>query len=151
MNELLAQLLRAPQWRFIGRLGGDPDTKYFQSGSSVTTVRIAINQPGAKKDDGKQPDWFKVEIWGEQGVALADTAHKGDQIDVSGRVRTETWTDRTTGEERRALTVTADSWSLVGQPTPAAKPAAKPAAPTPPPVWNGDPLSGPIDDSDIPF
>ena len=127
MNELLAQLLRASQHRFIGRLGKDPETKYFQSGSSVTTCRIAINRPGAKRDDGQEPDWFKVEAWGESGVALADTARKGDLIDVSGRVKTETWTGQD-GQQRSQLTITADSWARVGQPqqqttTPAPAPA----------------------------
>jgi single-strand DNA-binding protein len=130
MNELIASLLRASQHRFIGRLGKDPETKYFQSGSSVTTCRIAVNKPGAKRDDGQEPDWFKVEIWGEAGVSLADTARKGDLIDVSGRVKTESWTGQD-GEERRQLTVTADVWSPVGKPAPV---AVAPAVSTPVPA-----------------
>ncbi len=133
MNELLAQLLRASQHRFIGRLGGDPETKYFQSGNHVTTCRIAINKPGAKRDDGQEPDWFKVEIWGAAGLSLADTARKGDLIDVSGRVKTETWTGQD-GQQRSQLTVTADSWTRVGQSqqqAPAPAPAPAPAAAQP--------------------
>jgi len=133
MNELLAALLRASQHRFIGRLGKDPETKYFQSGSSVTTCRIAVNKPGAKRDDGQEPDWFKVEVWGEEGVALADAAKKGDLIDVTGRVKTETWTGQD-GEERKQLTVTAETWDLAGRPWQAtgAAPAPAPAAKTEP-------------------
>jgi single-strand DNA-binding protein len=128
MNELLAQLLRASQHRFIGRLGKDPETKYFPSGSSVTTCRIAINKPGAKRDDGQEPDWFKVEAWGESGVTLADTVKKGDLLDVSGRVKTETWAGQD-GQQRSQLTVTADTWARVGQPQQqAAAPAPAPSA-----------------------
>jgi single-strand DNA-binding protein len=131
MNELLAQLLRASQHRFIGRLGRDPETKYFQSGNSVTTCRIAINKPGAKRDDGQEPDWFKVEAWGESGVTLADTVKKGDLLDVSGRVKTETWIGQD-GQQRSQLTITADAWTRVGQPQQQASapaPAPAPAAP----------------------
>ena len=131
MNELLAALLRASQHRFIGRLGKDPETKYFQSGSSVTTCRIAVNKPGAKRDDGQEPDWFKVEVWGEEGVALADAAKKGDLIDVTGRVKTETWTGQD-GEERKQLTVTAETWDLAGKPRQATGAAPAPAAKTEP-------------------
>jgi single-strand DNA-binding protein len=135
MNELLAALLRASQHRFIGRLGKDPETKYFQSGSSVTTCRIAVNKPGAKRDDGQEPDWFKVEVWGEAGVSLADAAKKGDLIDVTGRVKTETWTGQD-GEERKQLTVTAETWDLAGKPRQATgaapAPAPAPAAKTEP-------------------
>lgn len=129
MNELLAQLLRASQHRFIGRLGKDPETKYFQSGNSVTTCRIAINKPGAKRDDGQEPDWFKVEAWGEPGLSLADTMKKGDLLEVSGRVKTETWTGQD-GQQRSQLTITADSWTRVGQPRTAA-PAQQQQAPAP--------------------
>ena len=136
MNELLAQLLRASQHRFVGRLGKDPETKYFQSGSSVTTCRIAINRPGAKRDDGQEPDWFKVEAWGETGLALADGAKKGDLIDVSGRVKTETWTGQD-GQQRSQLTITADSWARVGQPRDGApaQQSAPASAPKTQPDW----------------
>jgi single-strand DNA-binding protein len=137
MNELLAQLLRASQHRFIGRLGKDPETRYFGSGNSVTSCRIAVNKPGAKRDDGQEPDWFKVEVWGDAGVSLADAVKKGDLIDVSGRVKTETWTGQD-GQERQQLTITADTWSPVGKPAqrPAAAAAAAPApAPAPQADW----------------
>jgi len=149
MNELTASLLRASQHRFIGRLGKDPETKYFQSGSSVTTCRIAVNKPGAKRDDGQEPDWFKVEIWGDEGVAMADALKKGDLIDVTGRVKTESWQGQD-GEERRQLTVTAEQWAPVGKPTPA-KPAPAAATPAPASAQSGWLAGGPVSDEEVPF
>lgn len=146
MNELVASLLRAAQHRFIGRLGADPDLKYFQSGSCVAVGRFAVSRPGGKAEN-LQPDWFKVEIWGEQGQAFADQCRKGQLIDVTGRVKTETWTDRNSGESRTQLTVTAEEWSVVGPTAPAAE-AAKPATKAPAPTWVSS-----ADDSneDLPF
>lgn len=144
MNELIAQLLRAQTYRFIGRLARDPEMRYFESGSCVCNCRMLINKPGAKKDDGQEPDGFKLELWNQQAQAFADAAHKGDLVDVSGRVKTEAWTDRTTGEERRALTVMVDRFEVIprqqpqgqGQPARATSAAAAPAPQQP--AWNSD-------------
>lgn len=142
MNELIAQLLRASQHRFIGRLARDPEMRYFESGSCVCNCRMLINKPGAKKDDGQEPDGFKLELWNQPAQAFADAAHKGDLVDVSGRVKTEAWTDRNSGEERRALVVMVDRFEVIprqqpqGQAQPAA-PAAAAAAPQQA-AWNSD-------------
>jgi single-strand DNA-binding protein len=151
VNELIAQLLRASQHRFIGRLARDPEMRYFESGSCVCNCRMLINKPGAKKDDGQEPDGFKLELWNQQAQAFADAAHKGDLVDVSGRVKTEAWTDRTTGEERRALTVMVDDFKVIprqgqGQPAPATRSVAP--APAAQQTWSA---SGAVSDDDIPF
>lgn len=153
---IITTVMRASSHRFVGRLGRDPEIRYFESGSSVTNASIGINVPGSKQGDGKQPDWFKVEIWGEDGQSFSDQCRKGDLVEVIGRVRMNRWTDRATGEEKMQLVITADSWSMVrspgqGQggaaPAPAPAPAAAPAAPAAPaaapaPNWATD---------DIPF
>ena len=155
MSELInivATVMRASSHRFVGRLGRDPEVRYLDPGKVVANGRIAINIPGSKQGDGKEPDWFKVEVWGDEAQAFADQCHKGDLVEVIGRVRTNRWTDGQ-GQPRLDLIVTADAWSMVrpsgqGQaPAPAPAPAA-PAAP----AWNSGPLEPLEDDDDeIPF
>lgn len=148
MNELVAQLLRSSVHRFIGRLGADPEVRYFESGTCVANTNIAINKPGAKKDDGQKPDWLRIEVWGEQAQAFADALHKGSLVDVTGRVKTNSWTDRNTGETKTQLVVTAEQWAPVGQQQPpAAKPAAAAPAAAKPVSWE----SSAADSDDIPF
>lgn len=122
MNALIAQILRAEQHTFRGRLARDPESRYFENGNSVTSFRIAVNKPGAKRDDGQEPDWFKVEAWRELGEAMADTLKKGDLVEVTGRVKFETWTDRN-GEQQTTVCITADRFEAI--PTPGAPAAAK--------------------------
>ncbi len=138
MSELIKQVLRASQHRFIGRMARDPELRSFDSGNCVCNARILINKPGAKRDDGQEPDGFKLELWGEKAQAFTDACRKGDLVDVTGRVKSESWNDRTTGEQRTGLVILVEEWALAGQPrTPAAPAAAKPApAPAAPPVWN---------------
>jgi single-strand DNA-binding protein len=137
MSELIKQVLRASQHRFIGRMARDPELRSFDSGNCVCNARILINKPGAKRDDGQKPDGFKLELWGEKAHAFTDACRKGDLVDVTGRVKSETWQDRTTGEERTGLVIQVEEWALAGQPKPAAPAAGKPApAPAAAPVWN---------------
>jgi single-strand DNA-binding protein len=148
MNALIAQILRAEQHTFRGRLARDPESRYFENGSSVTTFRIAVNKPGAKRDDGQEPDWFKVEAWRELGEAMADTLKKGDLVEVTGRVKFETWTDRV-GEKQTTVCITADRFEAIPTPgTPAAAPATKSATRAATPTWDtGDEPS----DEEVPF
>lgn len=149
LNAIIATVMRASSHCFVGRLGRDPEVKYLDSGKAVANGRIAINVPGSKQGDGKEPDWFKVEVWGEEAQAFADQCRKGDLVEVIGRVRTNRWTDRTTGEQKLDLIVTADAWSMVRPSGQAAAPAPAAAAPAPAaaPAWN----SGPLEDEEIPF
>ncbi len=126
-TEIMATVLRASCHQFIGRLGADVEVKYLDNGNAVAKGRIAINKPGAKRDDGQASDWFTVEVWGEEAQKFADQARKGDRIAVSGRVKTNKWTSKT-GEERTDLIVTAEAWRKMDQvaaPVPAATKAAE--------------------------
>lgn len=151
MNELLLQLLRAQVYRFIGRCGATPEVKYFQSGAAVANVNIAINQPDAKKDDGKPADWIRLEVWGaEQAQAFADACQKGTLVDVSGRVRSNTYTDRN-NETKSQLVMKVEQWALANnsqqqtQPAATARPAPVAAAPAPTAWATGN------DDAALPF
>jgi single-strand DNA-binding protein len=132
MSELTDQIIRSSQHRFIGRLARDPELRSFDSGNCVCNARILINKPGAKRDDGQDPDGFTLELWGEKAQAFTDATRKGDLVDVTGRVKSETWTDRNTGEQRSVPRILVEDWALAGQPRQAAP--AKAAAPAKP-VW----------------
>ena len=124
--EIIATVLRASCHQFIGRLGADVEIKYFDNGNAVAKGRIAINKPGAKRDDGQAPDWFTVEVWGQEAQTFMDQVKKGDRIGVTGRVKTNKWTNKA-GEERTDLIVTAEAWRKMDQVVPAV-PAVSAAA-----------------------
>ena len=46
----------------VGRAGRDPEVRYFESGSMVANLTMAVNR--RSRDD--EPDWFNLEIWGKQ-------------------------------------------------------------------------------------
>ncbi len=127
-TELIYQILRAAQHTFIGRVGQDPELRYFQSGTCKVQLSIAVNRPGTKKDDNVPPDWFKAEFWGPEAEAITNQIKKGDLLEVMGRVSTDTWTTRT-GEERTDVLIRVERWQQIvnGQPVPRVPMAEQPA------------------------
>lgn len=124
-----------------GRAGRDPEVKYFESGTVVANLTLAVNS--TKKD--ADADWFSLQIWGKTAQIAADYVRKGSQIAVTGLMTSEQWTDRNTGEKRSKPVVIVDRLTLLGSkqdreggesapaPIPAgsASPAAVAAAPAP--------------------
>jgi single-strand DNA-binding protein len=121
----MAMVLRASSHRFIGRLAWDPELKAFDSGKCVAKSRLLVNLPGAKRDDGSKPDGFTLELWNEDAQRFVDGAHKGDLVEVTGRARTNRWTDRNTGEVKKEVLIEVERWELV-------RPAGQQAAPAVP-------------------
>ena len=94
----------------VGRAGRDPEVRYFESGSSVANLSLAVNR--IRRDDG--PDWFNLAIWGKQAEVAADYVRKGSQLGIIGSLAEERWTDRTSGEERSKLVVRVNRLDLLG-------------------------------------
>jgi single-strand DNA-binding protein len=94
----------------VGRAGRDPETRFFESGSMVTNLSLAVNRPSREEE----PDWFNLEIWGKQAQVAADYVRKGSLIGVVGRMTSEQWTDRSTGERRSKPVVKVDRLALLG-------------------------------------
>ncbi len=96
----------------VGRVGKEPDVKYFESGSVLVTLTLAVNRATSKKDE--PPDWFDLEIWGKTGEIAANYVKKGAQIGVEGSLRLEQWADKTTGAKRSTPRIKVDRLDLLG-------------------------------------
>lgn len=94
----------------VGRAGRDPDVRYFESGSVVANLTLAVNR--RSRDD--EPDWFNLEIWGKQAQVAADYVRKGSLLGIIGNFKLHRWTDKGTGEERSKPVVRVDRLELLG-------------------------------------
>ena len=97
----------------IGRLGQDPEVKYFESGSVVSEFSLAVSGWNGKE---KTTNWINCKAWGKTAQAVADFARKGEMLGVCGELRQESWTDRTTGEKKSKLVVVATSVDFSSKP-----------------------------------
>lgn len=95
----------------VGRVGGDPDVKYFESGSVVCNLTLAVRRR-TKRDD--QPDWFNLELWGKNAEVAANYVRKGSLIGVSGSLKFDQWQDRNTGATRSKPVIRVDNLDLLG-------------------------------------
>ena len=94
----------------VGRAGRDPEVRYFESGTVVANLTMAVNR--RNRDD--EPDWFNLEIWGKQAQVAADYVKKGSLIGVTGSFKLDSWKDRNTGEDRNKPVVRVDRLELLG-------------------------------------
>jgi single-strand DNA-binding protein len=99
-----------------GRAGRDPEVRYFDGGSAVASLRVAVDRFGNDKTTGerKKPVWIDVKVWGKHAQVAADYVRKGSMVGITGRLDEETWTDRQSGDERSKLVINSNDLILLG-------------------------------------
>lgn len=94
----------------VGRAGRDPEVKYFESGSVVCKFTLAVNR--LRRDT--EPDWFDIEVWDRTAQIAADYVKKGSLVGITGTLRFDHWTDRSTGVPRCKPIIRASQLDLLG-------------------------------------
>ena len=94
----------------VGRAGRDPEVRYFESGSVVANLTMAVN----RRSRNEEPDWFNLEIWGKQAQVAADYVKKGALLGITGSYKVDTWTDRNSGEGRSKPVIRVERLELLG-------------------------------------
>ena len=94
----------------VGRAGRDPEVRYFESGTVVANLTMAVN----RRNRNDEPDRFNLEIWGKQAQVAADYVKKGSLIGITGSFKMDSWKDRNTGEDRNTPVVRVDRLELLG-------------------------------------
>jgi len=95
----------------VGRVGADPDVKFFESGSVVCNLTLAVKRRSSRDD---KPDWFNLELWGKTAEVAANYVRKGSLIGVSGALKLDQWQDRATGAGRSKPVIRVDRLELLG-------------------------------------
>ena len=98
------------QVNLVGRAGRDPDVRYFESGSVVCNLTLAVNRP--TRDD--EPDWFSLEMWDKTAEIAASYVRKGSLLGISGSLKYDRWKDRNTGVDRSRPVIRVTRLELLG-------------------------------------
>jgi single-strand DNA-binding protein len=107
------RLARFNRVALTGRVGNDPDPKYFDDGKVVLNLSLAVRRKyhGAErkafdiKTGEEETDWYGLEIWGRDAEYAAKYVTKGARIGVVGSLQVDEWSDRDTGEPRNAAKI----------------------------------------------
>lgn len=133
----------------MGRVGRDPDIKYFESGTVKCTLSLAVSSKFKKGEETQEStDWFDVEAWGKTAEIIANYVHKGDLICIEGTLQTQKWEDKNTGAKRSKVVVNARQVHLLPNKRDVDNRVNSEPTHANPDVGTGDGIG---DDGDIPF
>lgn len=89
---------------FAGNLTDDPELAYTREGGKpYVRFRVMVNhrfQDAQGEWKEEPPTVHDVRVFGVAVNYVADSFGSGDPVTVHGRLKTEAWTDKETGEKR---------------------------------------------------
>ena len=99
----------------VGNLGNDPEVRYAQSGSAITTLSVATSESWKDKDGNQQErtEWHRVKAFGRLAEIMGEYLKKGRQVYIEGSLRTEKYTDKN-GVEKYSTDIIADEMQMLG-------------------------------------
>jgi single-strand DNA-binding protein len=93
----------------VGNLGADPEMRYLEDGTPVTTFSVAVNRRWTDRETSEAREktwWFRVTAWRRQAEVCNEYLSKGKQVLVQGEVNASAWLNEA-GEPRASLELTA--------------------------------------------
>lgn len=157
----------------IGNCTRDPEIKYTPKGTAVAEIGLAINRNYTTESGEKREEvtFVDVELWSRLAEIAGEYLKKGRPVYIEGRLKLDTWDDKTSGQKRSKMRVVGEVMQLLGSreggaggggggqgpddedaprrsAPPSRPPASRPAPPPRPPV---DPDLDAAGEDDIPF
>ena len=150
----------------MGNLTRDPELRVTPKGTPICQFGLAVNRQ-FKDDSGQTRDettFVDIEAWGRQGETIAKYCSKGRPLFVEGRLKLDTWDDKTTGQKRSKMRIVLENFQFLGGREGGGAPGGAAAGPaedgadqtverhSPPPRSAPKPAAAPDNiDEDIPF
>jgi single-strand DNA-binding protein len=99
----------------LGNLGGDPETRFTQSGDAVCNINVATTEKWKDKNGEKQEktEWHRINFWGRLAEIAGEYLKKGSPVYVEGQLQTRKWQDKE-GNDRYTTEIRATSLQLLG-------------------------------------
>ena len=136
----------------VGNLTRDPELRTTASGTQVCSISVAVNR-SYKGNSGEQQDqvsYFDCSAWGKLGETIAQYAHKGSGILISGRLEQRSWEDKE-GQKRSRIEIVVDDFNFIGGGNGGGDFSGGNSAPKAAVAPVDDMSDDPIDLSEIPF
>jgi single-strand DNA-binding protein len=145
-----------------GNLTRDPELRYTPKGTAVAKLTLAVNRTW-KSETGESKEevsFVDVDVWGRQAEVIAQYMRKGRPLLVEGRLKQDTWEDKTTHQKQSKLKVVLESFSFIDSNRPegggggGAPTSDAPRRASPPPAKSPESAEGEgpgAEEDDVPF
>jgi single-strand DNA-binding protein len=110
----------------MGHLTRDPQAKYLPNQSAITEFGLACNRHYKNQQGEEKEETLFVDCtaFGRQAEVIHKFCQKGKPLFVEGRLKHDTWTDKTTGAKRSKISVVVETFQfLTGPADSSVKPA----------------------------
>lgn len=74
----------------IGRLTKDPETRMTGGGTTVASLRIAVNRP-PRNGEQQAPHYFSVVAYGKLADVVGEHLESGREVAIDGRLEHREW------------------------------------------------------------
>ena len=100
----------------MGNLASDPQVKYLTNGTAVCDFSIAVNEKYKNKEgqNVENVNFFEVTFFGKVAEVCGEYLAKGKMIQVSGKLKQDSWDDKDTGQKRSKVKVIGESMQMLG-------------------------------------
>lgn len=100
----------------IGNLGNDPETRYTAQGSAITNISLATDESYKDKNTGQivpKTEWHSIVMFNKLAEISAEYLRKGSKVYIEGRLQTQKWQDKETGQDRYKTEIVANEMQML--------------------------------------
>jgi single-strand DNA-binding protein len=126
----------------LGNCGNAPEIRYTASGKVLAKLSLAVNE-SFKNSHGEWQErthWVSIVAWQRLAEIVGEYVLRGTRLYVQGRLNTESWDDRRSGQKRYRMSVVAERL-IVLEHARQRNDATKPSAPQKPAPVGTSPVS----------
>ena len=92
----------------MGRLTKDPEMRYTQAQTAVTSFSLAVERDAKSRDGDRDVDYINCVAWRNTAEFVEKYFHKGSMAVVAGRLQIRNWQDKD-GNNRQSAEVVVDN------------------------------------------
>ncbi len=100
----------------IGRLGRDPEVRYMPNGEAVCNFSIATDESWKDAQGQKQTrtEWHNITMYRKLAEIAGQHLKKGGLVYLEGKIQSNKYTDKNSGQERTAYNIVAGEMKMLG-------------------------------------
>lgn len=100
----------------VGNLGKDPELKYTPQGTAVAKFSLATSEKYKDKAGELQErtEWHNIVAWARTAEVAAEYLKKGSTVFIEGRIRTDSWDDKETGQKKYRTEIIVNELVMLG-------------------------------------